>query len=290
MPEATNSILYNAGSLGVATHQSDMVANVAGGGAQYGFGNHLHLLDTATPLVLPRLIGIVTHVPTMMQHHGEMGRVLKNVIERCATSIEGVDFEVTAEMQNAPAGQDGQSIKMHTGTKRSEVNPQFTIPEVYGNLIWNLFHKWIVMSKDPDTQGATSSALGEAYSRDPQLLSSITMNMLFIQHDTTFRWDKIIDGFFVTAMMPTSTGMIGWKNAITESVMPSRTIPMTGILQHNANTKKVARDVSEVLQLHTVDYWYSTPVAERVHSALNNIGIQEEITRSLNEYRDMSMG
>lgn len=283
MPEAVNSLIRNAGRL--ATLPNDIVANIVDG-AQLGYGNHLPMVDAATPLVMPMIVPVVTHSPTMFRNLPGYDDVLKALVERHAKSIEGIDFGYQLEGNSVPAGHDGQNMFMPTATKRTQVNPSFTWPELTGMLVWNFVRNWITMIKDPDTQAATSAALTVGLDTiDPQLMSTFSMDVLFLQFDTTLRSQNLLDAYFVTNMWPQETGMAGFSKNVGESKMQERSITFYGVVQHNRNTKAIGRMVAEILGLHRVDFNLAVPVAQQIHSRLQNKGVQKEIQEAMSTFQ-----
>jgi len=260
---------------------TDLLPNTQAGagniitGGQLGFGNNLPNIDAATPLVLRPIVPIITHAPTMFQYLPGMTDILKALLENHARSIDGIDLQYTIDPGATPAGQDGQELNVPTNAKRAQVNPQFTLPEINGNLVWNFFRLWMRLMKDPDTQAASLAGVipGSQILR-PHVLSMFTMDMLFIQYDTTLRPENIIDGYFITSMWPNDTGVAGFKKQIAQSDVVERTIPFHGVLQHNDNTRAVAQQIASLLRLHTIDYNFSTPIATQVESNILEAGLQ----------------
>ena len=279
-----NALIKNAGNL--ASYPDGTVANIAEG-AQLGHGSHLPDIDAATPLTFNSVIPIVTHLPTMFDNQPDVQRVLKAVMERHPKGIDGVDFEYSLEVATTAAGKDSQMISMPTQATRSSISPSFTFQEVTGNLIWNLMRHWLTTISNPDTQ---QSFMGAISSGDvsPAVFSSFSMDMMFIQFDSTFRPENILDAIMVTAMFPTSTGMLNIKSSPGQVELAERTIPFTGVLQHNLNTKRVAMDVAEIIGMHRVDYNTSVPIASKISSKLNNQGIQAEVAKAVKEFGDMA--
>jgi hypothetical protein len=281
------SLITNAGALGILS--TDTVANLPAS-AQLGVGVDLPNIDGATPLVMAPLVAIVTHMPTMFNNLTNFPQVLKALIEQHAKSIDGVEFQYNLESQTSPAGHDGQMMTMPTDSRRSSINPSFTFQELTGNLVWNFFKTWIQYIKDPDTQAALYSTLTQSTPLPPMLWSTFTMDVLFIQYDPTMRPENIIDGFYGTCMWPYETGNAGWKREIGINEMPTRTIPFHGIVQHNANTKAVAIQVAQTLNLHQVNYQFSTPVATGIESDLASMGIQLEATTNAQAFTSINTG
>ncbi len=282
MPVMTNALITNAGLLGTGDNSS--VANVIDG-AQYGFGNHLPNIDAATPLIMRPIVPIIVHAPTMFQNVPNMSDVLKALVERHATRIENIDPQYTIETSTVPSGNDGQELNMPTNARRAQLSPTMTFPELTGNLVWNFFRQWLRMIKDPDTQASSLAGIvpsGSAISQ--QVMSSFTMDMLFIQYDNTLRPENIIDAYFISQMWPYDIGPAGFTKQLGVSERPDRTISFYGVLQHNRNTRAVGQQIAEVLQLHLINYDYATPVALDIESAIQDEGLQYEVSQLSNTF------
>lgn len=256
-------------------------ASIAGNvilGGQLGFGNNLPNIDAATPLVLRPIVPIITHVPTMFTNYApNLALILKGLVETQTRSIDGIDLQYTIDPGTTPAGQDGQELNVPTNAKRAQVNPQFVLPELGGNLVWNFFRTWMRMIKDPDTQASSLAGLIGGSILTPHVLSMYTMDMLFIQYDTTLQPQNIIDGYFITSMWPNDIGTAGFKKQIGQSEVVERTIAFHGVLQHNDNTRSVAQNIAQLLQLHTIDYNYATPIA----TSIENVNALTDATSGL---------
>jgi hypothetical protein len=283
MVKSVNSLIRNAGRLG--SLDGSAVANLPEG-AQLGIGPHLTQLDVATPLVMGGTFPFVLQSPTMFSLSPQLQNFdsfLKVLIERGAKSITGIDFEKSIDAQQVNIGNDGQMLNMPTTARRSQVNPQFTWNELTGNVIFNFFGTYLDLIKHPDTQASMVGIL-ESGEIDPQLVSSFTFDTLFIQYDTTMRARNILDAYIITAMWPDRTGMAGYERTIAESKLIERSIPFHGILQHNDNTRRVGRNVAELVQIHRADYNRAKPVAETIAENLANMGIQKEVTDIMDQF------
>ena len=271
-------LLFNAGRLG--TLPTDTVANIAVGG-QLGLGSHLVNIDAATPLIMPPIVPIVMHMPTMFANIQYYAEVLKALVERHAKTIDGIDFGYTLETEATPSGHDGQTLKIPTNARRGEVSPSMVFSELNGMLVWNFFKNWMHMIKSPDTQAATLGGLTTNSSTiPPQTLSVFSMDVMFIQYDTTLRPENILDGYMIAGMYPTDIGQGGFKREIGQSTMPERTIAFTGIVQHNDATKQKAIDIAQLLALHSVNYRKAEPVVASIESQLAQQGVQLEVQQS----------
>ena len=283
MADSVDSIIRNAGR--IASTPDSSIANLTTG-AQLGLGPHLAHLDAATPMVLNPIVPIVTHSPTMFRGIPHFDDVLKSLIEKHAKSISGIDFEYTLEGSPTPVGHDGQQMYMPTQSRRSSVTPQFTWQDVYGNLIWNFFSNWIKMVRHPDTQASTLGGI-EGGEIAPQLMSSFSMDVMFIQFDPTMQPENIIDAFMITSMWPQQSGMAGFQRTPGEVTMPERSVSFYGVLQHNINTKRTAKQIAEVIGMHRVDYNVAVPIAKQISSRLTNKGIQQEVAEAIATFNDI---
>lgn len=287
MSQTTNGLIFNAGQLGATdtSYLSDIV-----NGAQLGYGPNLPQIDGATPLVLSPIVAIVTHIPTMFQNVPYAAQILKALVERHAKEISGIDFGYQLESSTTPVGQDGQELHIPTNSKRTQVNPSFTWQELPGNLVWNFHKNWIEMIKQPDTQASSLTAINLGDPMLPMLMSYFSMDVLFIQFDSTFRPENIIDGFFVTNMWPTETGMFGAKRQIGRSETIERTIAYNGIIQHNRNTKTAAQIVANALGLHRTNYDFAVPIATAVDTNIQGMGLDYETQQNLASFADLDTG
>ena len=271
----SSSLLSNLGGVAAVT-DADQVVNIAAG-AQNGLGVNLVNIDSATPQVFLPTYGIVTRAPTMFYQFDGMVDILKALIEQHPKEVSGIDFNVTLETTDVTAGHDGQTLHVPTVSKRSAITPQFTWNEIVGNVVWNFHYNWIKMIRDPDTQFSLLSAInGGDTAIDPVLLSTFTMDVLWIQFDPTMQPQNIIDAYYSTCMFPTETSNFGWKRTISHGEVPERSIAYTGLIQHNYNTKVAGQIIADRLGLHRVNYNLATPVASDIPDELADMGIQAQ--------------
>ena len=71
-------------------------ANIVHAG-QLGVASDLRKIDACTPLALPSIIPVVIHIPNMFKKIQFMPELLKEIIERHAKSITGLEFGYTLE-------------------------------------------------------------------------------------------------------------------------------------------------------------------------------------------------
>ena len=279
-------LVYTAGRLG--SMDDSAVANI-NDSAQLGFGPHVASIDGATPLVQRPIVPIVTHTPTMFDYMPNYSKNLKTLIERCPISIDGIDPHLTIEAQSIPIGHDSQELYMPTNAKREQLNPTFTLPDFNGMLTYNLFRYWQWMIKDPDTQASSlAGVVAPGTKLDPHVMSMFTMDVLFIQYDTTMQPQNILDAYFITNMWPYDIGTPGYKFENATSEVPRRTINFYGVLQHNRNTRLIGRSVAEVLGLHLRNYDYAAPATYEIENRLSGMGLSYEMTNVADTYKPIS--
>lgn len=283
---STSPYVMGAGRLGAM--DTSTVANIVDS-AQLGFGAHVPSIDGATPLVLRPIVPIVMHTPTMFDAVPNFSQNLKALVERCPISIDGIDPHLTIEAQSVPIGHDGQELFMPTNARREQLNPSFTFPDFNGMLTYNLFRYWQWMIKDPDTQASSlAGVIAPGTTLAPHVMSMFTMDVLFIQYDTTLQPQNIIDAYFITNMWPNDIGTPGFKLENATSEVPRRTINFYGVLQMNRNTRLIGQSVAEVLGLHLKNYDYATPAATQIESKLSDMGVQREISNIASSYAPLN--
>ena len=282
MAQMINALMHNAQRL--ASEDTATVANIIDGG-QYGFGNHLPNIDASTPIVFRPLVPIITSAPRMFDYLPNFTDVLKALVERHTTEITGVDFSYSIEEATIPAGSDGQQLAVPRNARRSAVNPSMQMPEITGNLVWNFFRTWMRMMMDPDTQASSlAGVIPDGTTLDPHVMSMFSMDMLFIQYDTTLQPQNIIDAFFITGMWPFEIGNAGFQKSVAESQTKTREINFKGVLQHNRNTRVIGRQVAEVLGLHRYNYDFATTISQDIDSRLQAAGLSREISEQVSKF------
>lgn len=283
----TNALYTNLTQMGVAGRTG--VANMISGG-QLGVGARYTDLDAASPLVFNPTVFVVTHVPTMWAAYPKLQEMLKSLVETHASSITGVDFGYQIQTEEYAVGHDGQTQKVPTRSTRTQISPSMTFKEVSGNLVWNIFRSWIWDMQHPDTNASRLSAMlkhGSASGNGeipPWLMSSYSMSMVGIQFDPTGLPERIIDGAFYTNMFPTDTGELGFQRVINTTEIKDRTIPFTGMVQHNENTRELAYQIATMLNLHKVNYDFALPGNDgtvkpqsgAISAAISKLGLYDE--------------
>jgi len=283
---ANESLLTNAAALGAGAVQT-AAAMLKGG--QLGAGFNTRNLDASTPLTFTPTVLVVLQIPTMYVNRNEdsdFGKTLKALIETHAKQVTGIDFGYTLEVADQPFGHDGQNIQVPTQTKRSAVNPSFVFHELKGNLVWNLFNRWVRDIQDPDTN-ASMARLNNGAEPLEFVSSTYSMTMLALQFDPTMHQKRIIDAAVYTNMFPTDPGgQIGFERTIGTTNVRERTVTFSAIVLHNDKTREVGQKVAESLQIGQYAYDNVAVTPDTVSSNLANTGLSDEISKILNQESD----
>lgn len=292
-----NSTIKHAAELGISELSDNYPSQAANliDGSQLGAGIQLSRIDAATPLVLNPAVIIVTSTPSMWDGLPYTQKMLKSMVETHAKSITGIEPSYTLETASTPVGWDGQELKVPTRTTRAAVDPVITWNEVTGNLCWNMIRKWIWDIQHPDTNASlmTSVIGGNNAAMPPFMMSSFSMSIAVIQYDMTMRPENIIDGLYISCMFPTTTGDLGIERTHGTSKPMERSIPFTGILQQNENTKWLAQELAQLHQFHKVNYNQAIAgpgaAASTLQSLVPNAGQQHEIENVMQYFKKNSL-
>lgn len=280
MSQATDnmnkSLLEHAEYLGVP--KESKAANLLVG-AQLGVGFQPNTIDAATPIVYTPTVLVVLQTPTMYNDKPEIGRMIKAVIESHAKAVSGLEIGYTVDTGSQPAGHDGQEMEVPLATKRSAPSPSFTFQEVTGNLIWNLFRRWMWDINHPDTN-ASMIDLPEDQTK-PFVMSAYSMSMLAIQFDPTMLPKNIIDAVYYTNMFPKDIGSLGIERTIGTSKVVERSVTFSAIAQHNDYTVELAKEIATELQLAKINYSKIKTGITGVESAVADSGLKEQAKQAL---------
>ena len=281
MTVQSDALLKNVANIGM--HNNAAIGNVVKGG-QLGVGPHLTLLDSVTPLVFPPVVPVITHIPTMFNRFDKIGEILKALIERHTKSISGIDFGYELDVAEGMILSDGQPVNVPTKNKRTAIAPNFTWPELPGNLVWNFHEFWLSLISHPDTHFSKLAALTGDDSFDTHLFSAYSMDVCFIQFDTTFLPRNILSAIFVTTMFPKNTGTLNIKREVGTTDSPERSIDYNGIVQHNSSTLEAGRQIAEILGLHRANFDKAPPIATEIEDSSKNMGVQAEIADIVSQF------
>jgi hypothetical protein len=201
-------------------------------------------------------------------------RMLKTIMETHATSVTGIELQYSVETATSVVGHDGQTIKVPTQVKRTEVNPTFTFPEVTGNLIWEVFNRWAFDLGDPDTNAfAASQATPNTF-----VSSAYSLSMAAIQFDASMLPQNIIGGAFYSNMFPTDpAGGFGLERTIGTSKTPERSVAFTGHIRHNWQTRQLLVQLATDLGLGRMRYTGGQAQAAPFADIMKGAGITNEL-------------
>lgn len=249
------------------------MANLAVPGP-YGIATQTRFIDASAPLVLEPVVPIVLKTPTMYDPYTDLQMAIKNIIETHATTISGIDHQLTLEVASRVAGNDGQNLETPTQTKRSAVSPSFVIPEVYGNHVGKIMNQWVMDINHPDSNIAFSR-----FSNPPPFIpSAYSMSVLFIQFDPTHRPENIIDAILISNMFPKDPGGgFGFEKSIGAAKTPERTIQFSGIAQSNKAIFNLAVQLASELQLHKANLDLLPSAYSQVADGIRTSGIVKEL-------------
>lgn len=253
----------------------EFVANLMEGG-QLGYGYKAGLFDAATPLVFPPATIVVMQTPMFWDerhlHDGwALARTTKAMFETQAKTVNGIDVNYQLDSGDQPLGHDGQTFKVPTQSKRTEVSPSFTWPEVTGNLVWNIILRWIWDIQDPDTN-AGMEFMDEPL---PFTMSAYSLTFMAIQFDQTQHPDRIIDAAIYCNVYPQATGELGLQRTIGTSEVKERSVTFNAYLMHNKFTKQLGKEVARRLNLRSETYLVASPNIQQVSEDFGN-GVAEE--------------
>lgn len=282
MSQFNEALLFNkASELGAV--QFGNIANIQEG-AQVGVGPRTLQIDAATPLIFNPAIIVMLTAPTMWDAYPTAKNILKALFEMHAKSVSGLSFGYTLNFADTPNGHDGQVLSMPTNSQRTQVSPNFTWPEVYGNIVWNLHYKWIMDIQHPDTQVSHLASNLADENMPAWLLSTISASFIAIQPDPTGVPDRIIDASVYTAVMPTETGDLGIKREINSAEHHDRSITYKALVQHNDNTRELGRIVLKAMNAHKPNFQKASTFTG-VESSLAGTGLDKEVQDALRDYQ-----
>ena len=251
-------------SVGKTGFDAEFVANLIEGG-QLGYGFKAGAFDAATPLAFPPATIVVLQTPMMwdsdnLGDDGVLAMTVKSMFECHAKTVTGIDVNYTLDSGDQPVGHDGQNFKVPTQSKRTEVSPSFTWPEVTGNLVWNIILRWIWDIQDPDT----NAGMEFMDSPLPYTMSAYSLTFMAIQFDQTMHPDRIIDAAIYCNVFPQSTGEMGIQRTIGTTEVKERNVTFNAYQLHNKYTKYLGREVANALNLRSETYQVATPNVQEV--------------------------
>lgn len=258
-----NNISRDSGDIN-GSYQQEFVANLIDGG-QLGYGFKAGAFDAATPLAFPPAHIVVLQTPMMWNSEnlgddGVLAMTLKSMFECHAKSVTGIDVNYTLDTGDQPVGHDGQTFKVPTQSKRAEVSPSFTWPEVTGNLVWNIIKRWIWDIQNPDTNAGMEFMATPL----PYTMSAYSLTFMAIQFDQTMHPDRIIDASIYCNVFPQATGEMGIQRTIGTTEVKERAVTFNAYLIHNQYTKYLGREVAKILNMRSETYQFASPNVQTI--------------------------
>ena len=267
----TNDNIISASNAAIFGGQAVANMNVSG---QLGVGLQSKNLDGATPLLYTPTVMVILQTPAMYDDEPETGKMIKSILESSAKSVTGIDFGYTLETQEQPVGHDGQMMQIPGKTKRSAVTPTFTIGEVTGNLIWNLFNQWTNDAQNADTN-ASMARVGYT---GPFTMSAYAMSAMAIQYDPTMEPDRIVAAAYYTNMFPTDPGgQLGLERQIGTTKVMDRNIVFSGLVMHDKFIHQMGVKIAKLLKIRTAIYDNVKPGVENIDNEIKNSGLLREV-------------
>lgn len=247
-----------------------------GPGLQLGIGLNAPALDVATPAVFTPAVAVVMSVPAMYAGPNNiMGKLIKNLVESHAKSITGIDVEYVLNNETGSiVGHDSQSMAVPTKTTRTQQTPSMTMQELSGNIVYEVFTKWMWDISHPDTYVSMAGATFPG----AWTMSSYSMSMLVIQFDPTMRPDRILSAAFISNMFPATIGAMGLERNLGTTKVQERSISFApAIIQHNNYIREMAVKVASELQLHAHNYNYAPATfGDYPNAGLEKLGLAQE--------------
>lgn len=246
-----------ARTIGLQGPDSRKVADVSKGGLLGARGFHAGLLDTATPATFLPTVIVVLQMPRMYKNRPQFCRMIKTLLESHAETVSGIDFGYNMETDDTPAGHDGQQLQNPTNPRRTAVNPEFTIPELKGNVVWDGFRIWHHDVRHPDTHASMSMLAAPDGDEIPEPfeMSKYTMTMIALQYDETLRPENLMAAALYSNMFPQDPGgMIGFERQVGQTKVMRRQITFTGHVYHDDGVYLLGQAVAHKIALTNAKY------------------------------------
>ena len=285
MVKMNSALLANGGRFGPS--ENAFAANVVDGG-QLGVGPILRNLDANTPPVFLPMTPVVMHVPTIFTYIPDGIKIFKALWETQLKNFDGFEPSYQMETEGVNVGRDGQQQMAPVRQTRSQITPSATWDEKIGNIIFNMGRFWFNMTRDVDTQASNMARLFKGQSVPPVVASMYSMDLLLIQHDSTMDPENIVDAYYLTNMFPTDIGSAGYTANPQESKILERQFSFTAVVQHNNNVVAAAKNVSRLLNLHTIDFQNALPIAETLSVELSSSGLAHHLATQIDQFRNLN--
>jgi len=214
-------------------------------GGQQGWAPNLSEWVSNQAYVRRNLVCILLEAPEFfkkMPNGDKYIQTLKSLFELHALTIEGLNAELTVDVEEHAVGGGGEKQHEFTNVTRATSEPSFTFVEKYGRPIQTFFETWIRYGiMDPDTKYALVNTISGANVTD-MLADMYSASALFFEPDPTHT--KVVKAWIVTNMFPKSTGEISSKRDLNSaSEVLNLSISFTGLSQSNMGARVMAQKI-----------------------------------------------
>lgn len=255
------SILLDSNKVGQLPNTTNPMANLSVGGwdgltPQWGVvgadGNSYSLMVANQPYVKRPLIFLMLTYPKGFEYYGETKKkeliaMYKNLLEKRANTIEGLNNALTVEMGETPIGGTAESFKTILNVTKEASNIVFGFNEKDGKPIYR-WHEWFITdlmmhysSKVPEVTKLTTYSNTKSYGAD---MYSITG--LAIEPDVSNRY--VVDAFLGENIFPSGTGeSVMNKNRAEAGTNVDVTIEYGGYWDSSPQVRKFAQELLNVI-------------------------------------------
>ena len=215
-------------------------------------GNSYSLLVANQPYVKRPLIFLMLTYPKAFEFYGdtkkkELIAMYKNLLEKRASTIEGLNNALTVEMGETPISGTAESFKTILNVTKEASNISFTFNEKDGKPIYR-WHEWFITelmmhysSKVPEVTKLTTYSNTKSYGAD---MYSITG--LAIEPDVSNRY--VVDAFLGENIFPSGTGESTMsKNRAEAGANVDVTIEYGGYWDSSPQVRKFAQEMLNVI-------------------------------------------
>lgn len=196
-------------------------------------------------------------------------RMLKDLIETQAKTIEGLKRGIEGEFEEHDYGQAGEKAEEPVKTRRQRSEVEFTWPEKYGRSVSSFWEQYLIWGiLDPDTGIPMVATLGGQRPAD-WLPDNYTFSCLFFEPDLLWRYP--LAAWIGVGMMPKKSGDWDGKRAPTENKeLVSHTIPFTGVYNSGFGAMALAEKLMKEISLEGAVPFLRSSFLTEVEPAVQN--------------------
>lgn len=215
-------------------------------------GNYYSLLVANQPYVKRPLIFLMLTYPKGFDFYGETKRaelikIYKNLLERRASSIEGLNNALTVEMGETPISGTNESYKTILNVTKEASNISFTFNEKDGKPIYR-WHEWFITdlmmhysSKVPEVTKLSTYSNTKSYGADMYSFTGLA-----IEPDVSNRY--VVDAYLGENIFPGGTGeSTANKNRAEAGTNVDVTIEYGGYWDSSPQVRKFAQEMLNML-------------------------------------------